>query len=93
MFSFVAIAGSPEIHVHLDREGIAELRGIINRVESFLGAGRTDHLDLFSSAWAPDGELSQWMPSHEAKAGAVQIHHLKLFVHSNGSDVNDANAV
>ena len=85
MLSLVAIASSPEIHVHLDREGIAELRGIINRIETMLGVGSTDHLHLFSSAWAPDGELSQWMPSREAKAGAVQIHHLKLFLHAKNS--------
>ena len=82
MLSLVAAKDSRELHVHLDRGGIAALRRIADRAESMLATGRTDHLHLFSNAWAPDGELSQWMPKHETEAGADQVHHLKIYFHS-----------
>ena len=93
LLSVVTMADGREIHIHLDQRGISELHRLVQRAEKLLALGRTDHLHVFSSTWAPDGELSEWMPPHELEAGSVQVQHLKLYFHGHPKSADETNAV
>ncbi|MBK6980684.1 MAG: immunity protein 32 [Betaproteobacteria bacterium] len=93
LLSIVASKDGREVHVHVDERGLLTLRRIVERAEALLASGRSDHLHVFSSAWASDGELTEWMPPQELGAESNQVHHLKLFFHGSATRPEDANAV
>jgi hypothetical protein len=78
LLSIVCGTDGDQVFIHADAEGLEHLAKSIKLLQNSLAKGNCDHDHLVSESWG-SYELSESMLDNERKAGARQVHHVKIY--------------
>jgi hypothetical protein len=67
------------VQIHVDRNGLDRLLGMLGRLRARLDDGAFELVHLFSDSLSGDGDLSESMLDQERDSGARQVHHPKTY--------------